>query len=361
MKLFGKELSGKAARDLITRLVLIVVSGAILVISAVTTAAWFSHNTTVNDTGMQIVVSTDRYKLIVKRTTEYDRVISSNPVYPGVAGLKNELEDVKEYSLTAMNTNQAGAIAFELKNEYSLTQNGVTTYYLRPGAYGTLTFYIQTDTPVNIDFSFLLGGYNDAWVWKCNNLSCNHIDHSADVPASCSECSGTSFSQIEILEEVTSSTTLNYLKGHLLFFEGRSGADYEHYVYSDQLSAGTFSYNTSTHSALTSGDIDTIFAGCTEDEITELKASPLYKVELYWEWPMTYSDINEDISTTSPAVTKRYPASVRSFINDNENFFFANDLDVDVNTLEELDNGYNDADQYIGDHVDYIVVYIDTN
>lgn len=324
MKLFGKELTGKASRDLITRLVLIFVSGAVLIVSAVTTVAWFTYSATVRGTGMQVVVAADNYKLIINRTTEYDNIIYNDR--SNITGLKTQL-GTEGLSLSAKKTSEAGAIAYELVNEDEDTTEH--TRYLRPGSYGTLTFYIQTNESVSVTFSLSFGGY------------ANDFD-AHDNP---------------IITEVTNESYLNYFKGHLLFFTGRTGNDYNDFVYTGFVD-GSFTYNTSQHVALTSGEIDTIFSSCTTEERNELKASPCYPVVLYWEWPLTYSDITDKVDDVKyPSAVGTYLSTYKSYDNNTKSYFLAKNLTSIYH--DELNDGYNDADQLIGDHIDYVVVYIE--
>ena len=335
MKFFGKELSGKAARDLIMRLVLIVVSGAVLIVSTVTTVAWFTRNTTVRNTGMQVVVKTDNYKIIINRTTEYDKSIYTER--SDISGLKTKL-GTEGLNLIATKTSDSRALAYELVNEDEDTTEH--TKYLRPGSFGTLTFYIQTSADISVPFALSLGGY------------ANDYDNEENA----------------IIAPVMNETYLNYLKGHLLFFMGRddtNGHNYDDFVYSGFV-CDSFTYNTGENSYLTSQEIDDIFDGCSQAELDELHAEHCYEVVLYWEWPLTYSDISDNISTTDPAVTKKYPADVGTYLNtyksyndngDTKSYFLAKNLSSSA--PQELNDGYNDADQLIGDHIDYVVVYLE--
>jgi len=330
MKLFGKELTGKASRDLITRLVLIVVSGAVLIVSAVTTVAWFSHNTTVRGTGMQVVVDADNYKLLIQRTTEYDREYTSGPnngsaIYPGISDLKEDvLRDTEGYSLTATDTSGAGALAFELVNEDVISMNGVDTRFLSPGSYGTVTFYIQKLTPsdITVDFSLNIGGYADGF-------------DESDNP---------------IITRVDNETYLNFLKGHILFFTGREtnnndtplDASDDFYVYTGLIDEGTFSFDT------------------TEKTPVTVNAISCYRVTLYWEWPLTYSDITSKVSSGEyPSPVGTYLSQKKSFVENEvtKSYFLAKNLSSSI--PEELNDGYNDADQIIGDNIQYVVVFIE--
>ena len=327
MRVFGKELTGKEKKDMITRIILIILSGTVLIVSAVTTAAWFSLSTTVKGTGMQVAVKADNFKLLVERptwrypdhpennTNEYDKTDYDD--YTNMSGLKAQLA-ADGYDLVATKTSDAGGLAFELFNE-EVVEN---KRFLRPGSYGTLTFYIQTDDDIKVDFTLLLGGFADGY-------------DNSDNP---------------IITEVNNQTYLNYLKGHLLFFTQREGTpgDHETYKYSGLIDDGRFSYNTVDHIA---------------EKTTVGGEENCYPVVLYWEWPLTYSDINNNISTTDSPQDSKYPTSMRTYLDEytcyetNKSYFLAKNL-TSTNP-EALNDGYNDADQLIGDNISYIIAYIE--
>ena len=288
---------------------------AILVMSAVTTVAWFSQSKQTGNSGMQIIVSTTKYELLIDRTQEFDRMGEYpnpiEPIYPGVSELKTILNSLN-YNTTFTSTEDSPLLAYELINESDVDDD----YSIRPGAYGTLTFYLKPLVAgnLNLTFDLTLTGYTNTYD-AYDNL---------------------------VIEPVTNETAHNYLKGHILFFTGRTGLIYSSYKYTG-LITDSFTYNTSEHSPIVSGDEKN---GC-------------YEITLYWEWIYLYSDLNDNISTTSPVTTKKYPAEVRTYINQNKNYFFAKNRNSE--DLSELDDGYNDADQIIGDYFKYITVLIEAN
>ena len=90
---------------------------------------------------------------------------------------------------------------------------------------------------------------------------------------------------------------------------------------------------------------------CTDPGKTDL-----YKIELYWEWPITYYAIHDDLSTTSPAVTNKYPVETGVFMEQNPNYFYP--PYATLTTDENKSDAYNDGDQLIGDNVEFLVVRI---
>ena len=68
-------------------------------------------------------------------------------------------------------------------------------------------------------------------------------------------------------------------------------------------------------------------------------------------------DIAENISTTSPAETKKYPAEVGPYLSTHKEYFFA--TVPNSNKADVLSDAYNDGDQTIGDGANCLVLYID--
>ena len=82
-----------------------------------------------------------------------------------------------------------------------------------------------------------------------------------------------------------------------------------------------------------------------------------YEVTIYWEWPVTYDDITENTSTTSPAVTKKYPAALTDYVSAHPEYFFASGASA-VTPGQKIDS-YNDGDQLIGDNIQYVALFVD--
>ena len=317
-----KTASPKIKKELAKRLTLMIVSGVLLVFVAVYSFGWFSINSVVTTTSLKVVVSTANYDILIDRTSVYDALDGEdNPLYDYIVGtgeLKDKLGE-KDYDLTETDTVDASKIAYEMINEYSYEGKK----YLLPGAYGQVVFYIRPATAgadVEASLRIDLGGY------------VKNYDEVNDV---------------YVMEEVTADSVLNIMKGHILFFTGRSGADFEHFVYTGLIQDGVLSIDTSEMSL------------CEEVGKTDC-----YKIVLYWDWPVTYDEITENISTVSPAATKKFPADLEEYISENVEFFFADmahGTDISGYTDEQLSDAYNDGDQIIGVWADCLVVYIYPN
>ena len=278
---------------------------------------WFARSSDASASGLQIAAKTGSCDLLIERTTEYDREKGSPAVavYDGISELKSKLA-ADGFGITETSTQDVPILAFELINELEFSEYDteaeqmITTRFLMPGAYGKLTFYLRPREGVgniNVPFSLELGGF-----------------YGEETQ-----------SGLEI-HEVASEDALTLLKGHLLFFTERTGNDPEDFVY-DGLINGTFSYDTSLHTK------------CVEAGKTDC-----YKITLYWEWPETYYDISSNISTVQTA--RKYPAALQTVITEHPEYFFATNKTSNVES--ELNEGYDDGDQKIGNNIQYVAAYL---
>lgn len=304
MKGIGKKLKAVIRSDVFSRLGVVIIAGILLTLGAVCSFAWFSQNRRTDESGLEISVHTAQYEILIDRTTRYD---SGYDVITGSGHTKDSLT-AGSYSTTATSTMTSPFLAYELINEYRYENK----YDMMPGSYGTLTFYLRplTNADLTINFRLDLGGY----VLTYDN-------------------EGT-----ESFDAVTSTTVLNLLKGHILFFTERTGANFNSYVYDGLIDDGTFSFATSEHSL------------CEEVGKTDC-----YKITLYWEWPITYYDITDELSTE--LTTLRFPEETADYLENTEYFFLSLPTGASDN---QMSDAYNDADQAIGNGVDCIIAYVNT-
>lgn len=284
------------------KLIIPIVSIAILSAALITTTyTWLQSSRRADSQGTEMTIEAETYNIIVDRAdTRYDSYID-------VSSFKDMFDD--SFDLTNSSTASSTKLGFELHNEFRYDGE----YYLMPGSYGTLTFYIEPHEGVGditVNLNLALGGYKKRYEE-------NESTHMMDL----------------VFDEVDDQNVLNILKGHVMFFTSRSGANFESYRYNGLITEGTFSY--STHG---------------KSKSTDPGKENYYKVVLYWDWPVTYSEILTGISGG------RYPSSVNTYINNHKNYFFASNLDK--NDEDSLNDGYNDGDQLIGDNVSFLVVYL---
>ncbi len=312
MKNFLVNLS-KKHKELLSSLLLALVTGIVLLAALFginKTVAWFASNKEVDADGLAVAVKGPKYDILIERDyTEFDRVEGNHntAVYPGISDLRDKLASEGYSSVsTDVSVNNAGLLAFDLVNLYESFED---LYYMMPGAYGYLIFYVRPVDPsedLQIEFELSTEGY---------------FDH-----------------ETQGMTRVTDDEVRNLLKGHLLFFEDRTGDDLDRstHFYSDFID-GTYVFDSMEHTLITEGPL----AGC-------------YKVKLYWEWPLTYPDIFTQLSDSEN--TRKYPAEVGTFIDNNRTCVFAQH--ADSSDLDELSDGYDDGDQTIGNSCEYLVVFV---
>ena len=219
-----------------------------------------------------------------------------------------------------------------------------------PGSYGTLTFWIVPN-------------YDLASPTFKIDLKLNGLIEEKTA-------SGTVTGYKKLTDTSYSSTHPNYavadalLKGHLLFFEQRDTSTGK---YSTRINNMTFT-KTFTNQTLTAGQ--------------------KYPITFHWIWPRTFGQmILEDtdrerlLGTAMFAAESSYQSGtsprveLATYINNNKSAFFyrANDIDsisvVDMLSdsdkmkryFSDFSNGYNNADQLIGNTADYALLEADVS
>ena len=313
MNLFGKNIPKAAQKGLVKIALLVVGICAFISIPVVLSLGWFASNDNTNANGMQVVVSTETYDILVARggSDRYDasETVEGQPLYRYIGDMKTRL-GTEGYDFVNPDAKQ---LAIELIN---VRDNVGIGYNLAPGSYGYATFYIRPHDPSDtstVTISLQVTGYR--------------FNGSAVVPAD-------------------NENALNMLQGHLLFFAERTGALRENHQYSGLLNGGELAF--------------TMDAGASFKSETNY-----YEITIYWEWPITYDEITDNLSTTSPAVTKKYPAELKTYIdgdpddpddNGHPQYFFASGASA-VTSGKEIDS-YNDGDQLIGDNINFVAVFI---
>jgi len=312
MKNFLVNLS-KKHKELLSSLLLALVTGIVLLVALFginKTVAWFASNKEVDADGLAVAVKGPKYDILIERNyTEFDRVTGGgNAIYDGIPDLRNQLTSEGYSSVsTDLSVNSAGLLAYNLVNLSKSFDEDL--YYIMPGAYGYLVFYVK---PVNPEEDLL-------------------IEFEIDIEGYYRGDTG--------MRKVNDQEVKDLLKGHLYFFEDRAGEDNEreNHVYSGLLE-GTYIFDSTEHTLITE---DGPLKGC-------------YKVKLYWEWPMTYAEIHAQLSDNEN--TRKYPAEMNTFINTHRSYVFADHLDSD--DVNELSDGYDDGDQTIGNNCEYLVVFV---
>ena len=267
---------------------------------------WFSNNKNVTGSGMGVSVKSSAFEVAYTGELDYeDDVITflNNDGYNDSVNISSP-SDTKIYCF--------------ITDEYDSNLDEI-----EPGSYGYVEFDLvlesDYDTVFNIDI-------NSLGIKKHN----------------------------DVLSFEENSEVLDLLNGHILFFETRTpiSGGTKPYYYSDRI-LDSFTYDTSIHSS--------------DKRIVNGKVH--YKVNIYWIWAISFSQII--FETDSPRLytealfdsdTER--DELIDYIKENPNEFFDIDNDSEyynndnyyLEYFVELSNGYNNADQVIGDNIHYFVL-----
>jgi len=258
-----------------------------------------------------------------------------------------------------------GSIRWVMKDE-STNISSEDYKGFRPGSYGRLTFYILPNSDADTSYTFEL---------KMTGYYAEFVPDSNDEQVLTKEIKANTFQTLseKANGDATSDYALaaNYLKGHILFFQNHKALTSEgetdtNLYYSGRI-ADTFTYNTADHQA----------------EKTTWNGHLAYEVNIFWIWPNTFGQIvldsNDDnlygdamfSSNQSGTITPRN--DLINYIANNPGYFFSTSdlIEQDATSLTEkmskeslsttnsliaLSNGYNDADQVIGENVQFILV-----
>ena len=313
MNFFGSKLPKQAKQGIVKIALLILGICVFITMPLIASLGWFNSNAAGTATGMQVVLSTEKYDILIasRPAAQYDPLAEDsehNLRYPNITDLTDLLDDYG-YDFTETSTSVAPALALELTNSTAGADKN-----LMPGSSGTLEFYIRpTAGAAGTTVTLTLGikGYGIQY----------RQENAVDVPYAA---------------PVNEAAVNDLLLGHFLFF---TGYDSENHRYSGLITDGTFEVLLDSPTPTGTGAL-----------------SDCYKVTLYWEWPVTYEEILEETSTTSPAVARKYPAELADYWDDNRNYFFATNPNASSTLL--LSDGYNDGDQTIADKVRFLVVTV---
>ena len=283
---------------------------------------WFSPIANVDALNMQARILREPFELAVVNDTTipYDQHSPFNSSNEAIVYLADE-----QFALINETNSDSPALFFRLSNE----KPGSDATTLAPGDYGTISFDIVPLTTEDLTFyiSFTRRG-----------LAVEKHENAPDT-----------------LEEVDNTDgTLDYLRGHILLFNDRTQiGTSSYYYYSDLFEDDVIVYTMSEHTA---------------DRVT-VNGETHYRVTMYWVWPSTFAQIafaEGDVRLHSHALFGNAAdrADFMEYVADNNGLIFK-DLPVgvsytnagDENTYYiELSDGYNNADQLIGDDVKYYIL-----
>ena len=205
--------------------------GAMLVLCIILliffTLSWFTQNRQAETSGMQIAAGGPNYDILVLENGSNGRYYNDY------------------HSLVR----DESAVVWQMVNDNNMENYGDASENqgIRPGSCGVISFYVKpyVDT-VNLSFDFEILGYS------YDEEATNNAD------------------RMELLE--SNEPPAQFLNGHILLFEERTGATEDDYIYSKPI--------------LSNSDMQRIIS---KNTYTKKANDEPTKVDIYWVWPMTLS------------------------------------------------------------------------
>ena len=316
---------------------------AVIIVTALIfgSVAWFTQSREVEGSELSMKSDSDNFELAVSERT------GAETYYNTKINVLGYLTGNDNLSTTD------GSIRWVMKDE-STDISSEDYKGFRPGSYGRLTFYIlpNSDTDASYTFELKMTGYYAEFVPDANDEQILTKEIKVNTFQTLSEKAN---------GDATSDYALaaNYLKGHILFFQNHKALTSEgetdiNLYYSGRI-ADAFTYNTADHQA----------------EKTTWNGKLAYEVNIFWIWPNTFGQIVLDSNDESGTITPRN--DLINYIANNPGYFFSTSdlIEQDATSLTEkmskeslsttnsliaLSNGYNEADQVIGENVQFILV-----
>lgn len=318
--------------------------------------AWFVNNTRVNATGAKVAAGNGiNFELA---TTGDSEVIDAKkkPIHTfieaigGIAGDVFSLEEGTSEKAGTVTSLGKSSIQWNMSAEHRNFANvegsgqidgtGDENIGLQPGAYGELTFYIipKIDGEQTVNCTVSLTPYG-------NNGE--------------KEISFTQDGKEEKVYEITDSEVKKILSGHIYFFQELSNNLYDSWLQPDE--NGTLHFSVKL------------------DENTQ-KDTPK-KVTLYWNWPMLLSQVllqegDTYLGSRNQLFDQTAQDKIVEFMKTNTSFFFyasgnvntgelidrihnaswkkASGTDFTREEYSEINQPYNNADQFLGKKVSYV-------
>ena len=277
---------------------------------------WFVNNETVTGDGMGVKARSGLFEIEVTGQDQIFPYATGAPITEFISDQANG--GYKKISSTSASEQ---SIVCKIQNEDPIEAG---TNSLAPGTHGVISFYIKPT--ITRDFVFTI------------------------EPQKMGITYNTTTSEYEY---VSTTSTLNLLRGHILLFRNRSYADANHtYFHYSNLIDSTFTYSTANNTPDSQGR---------------------YLVEIYWVWPRTFSQMvftedNAKLHSHSLFDAGTNLNTMISYIEDNKNYFFK--FVPDITSAEyatmmadfenayfvDLSEAYNNADQEMGDNVTYFAL-----
>lgn len=303
-----------------------------LILLVFSSLSWFTMNREVESGGMGITTSTLPFELkATNNETDFDHFLEAESVHTDVDQTSADVDTIKWFmnDLTATDENKG----------------------LHPGSHGTFSFNLYPKQSENMTIKFSI----DTSAYKYVVNSSGERVKDAD-------------NYDTIVQIAANQPAAKYVSGHILFFENYDSTTG---YYSKRIS-NHFIYDTSAHSA---------------DAQTDENGKNYYPITIYWVWANTFGqfvldkgDVDlRDAALFNSSQTAYTPVGsnttitprdeIIQFIKTDSGSYFFDSLNTSSASLDTmlsspaniksyiipLSNGYNNADQVIGENVELIL------
>ena len=324
------------------------VAGLLGILVIFASIAWFTMNKEVGTSGMGVKTVGSLYELQTSGTTATYAYFLNDEALGYSSGT--------EVSPGVFRTGSTGKLSLMLASDDDPMNLG-----LQPGRRGSFSFTIvpnsemagDSNCQLQINYTISMKGYYLSASKKEAIMVYDEIIAEGGTPtAEQTSAAEITFNDLHLIDDLTAGegdndnylVARNLMNGHLLFFD-----DYTNSKYSDL--------------------IDFSIPGEAKVDFGNTKT-----VTINWIWPETYADIVDNEDTV---IAADYLDDVVDYIVDNENYFFYNLNKSKVTGLNEdeltssaivnennylpLSTGYNNADQCIGENVQFVLIEITTD
>ena len=296
--------------------------------------AWFTMNRNISVSGMDIKTRTIPFELATTGNRIRFRSLVGFADSQYTEG-SSEVISGTTYYRTGVDTDNI-LLRFQGTEEDAAAE-------LEPGGSGDFLFYVIPNETgrLNVDFTFNIRGY-----YAVIDPTTKEVTNLLDISTLTQAESGLTPAQIAEKQEA-----LNYLKGHIFFFEEEGEPD----ILSDP-----YYYKKPIQNNLFPKDFGTVTKNVPQE------------VHIFWMWPRTLGQITLNSSAKRSGIPIVADGStdktkVITIVKNNKNIIFANSSSITDAMIENsgtdenfpiLSRGYNDADQDIGSNVDYYLLEV---
>lgn len=320
------------------------------------TLGWFAGGTPATATGMETRVEFESFDIAVSGAQAPVDYSDEPGIHPDKITSYVEEESNGGYEVVGVTSGEHPSILFEMQTEHAA--GDVENYALSPGSFGKISFDIlpkANGEPLKVDIRFDYWGLSAD---RASDYAPQEIDASdyADVH----ELMCGHFLLFKSRTQITGTIYYNYSGCITTTRDGSAPAGVYHFDSTDSTT-----YKTFTPAASSADHRDH------------------YTIEIYWVWPSTFAQLTAPASVSSHvhklfnsenSASNAERQDLCDYIKGNPDLIFvpgdtnltsvnfaslADGYEYDYYLFNLFTSAYNNADQYIGDNVKYVVLKAD--